>query len=73
MKLITSEAYRKAQGLKGKADAESISIYAQAYSQDPNFYSFVKTLETYQDTIDENSTIILTTDADYYKYLKGIQ
>jgi len=70
LKLITSEAYRKAQGIKGKADAEAINIYAKAYTQDPNFYSFVKTLETYRTTIDENTTVILTTDSDYYKYLK---
>ena len=73
LKLITSEAYRTAQGLMGKADAEAIIIYAQAYTQDPDFYSFVKTLETYQNTIDENTTIILTTEADYYKYLKGLK
>lgn len=72
LKQITSEAYRQAQGIVGKADAEAISIYARAYSQDPEFYSFLKTLETYQKTIDENSTIILTTDSDYYKYLKGL-
>ena len=70
LKLITSEAYRTAQGIKGKADAEAINIYAKAYTQNPNFYSFLKTLETYQTTIDENTTIILTTDSDYYKYLK---
>lgn len=70
LKLITSEAYRKAQGLKGKADASAISIYARAYSRNPDFYSFLKTLETYRKTIDENSTIMLTTDSDYYKYLK---
>ena len=73
LKQITSEAYRQAQGLIGKADAEAINIYAQAYSQDPEFYSFLKTLETYQKTIDEKSTIILTTDSDYYKYLKGLE
>ena len=73
LKQITSEAYRQAQGIVGKADAGAISIYAQAYSQDPDFYSFLKTLETYQKTIDENSTIILTTDSDYYKYLKGLK
>ncbi|MDP2940097.1 MAG: protease modulator HflC [Candidatus Omnitrophota bacterium] len=73
LKLITSEAYRQAQGVIGKADAEAIGIYAQAYNQDPDFYSFLKTLETYQKTIDENSTIILTTDSDYYKYLKGLE
>jgi membrane protease subunit HflC len=73
LKLITSEAYRQAQIITGKADAEAISIYAQVYAQDPGFYSFLKTLETYQKTIDGNSTIILTTDSDYYKYLKGLR
>lgn len=73
LKQITSEAYRQAQGLIGKADAEAINIYAQAYTQGPEFYSFLKTLETYQKTIDENTTIILTTDSDYYRYLKGLK
>ena len=48
----------------------AVDIYAKAYAQNPDFYSFIKTLETYRTTIDENTTIILTTDADYYKYLK---
>ncbi len=73
LKLITSEAYRQAQGIKGKADAEAITIYAESYKRDPDFYSFVKTMETYQNTIDENSTVILTTDSDYYKYLKSLK
>jgi membrane protease subunit HflC len=67
--LIESEAYRKAEEIKGKADAEAIKIYAEAYSKDPEFYSFLKTLETYKKTIDERSTIILSTDADYFRYL----
>jgi len=73
LKAITSEAYRQAQIITGKADAEAISIYATAYSQNPDFYSFMKTLETYKDTIDEKSTVILTTDSDYYKYLKSLE
>lgn len=72
LQLITSEAYRQAQILKGKADAEAIKIYAQAYNKDPEFYSFLKTLETYEKTIDEKSTIILTTDSEYYQYLKKL-
>ncbi|MBU1125108.1 MAG: protease modulator HflC [Candidatus Omnitrophica bacterium] len=72
LKQITSEAYRQAQILKGKADAETVNIYAQAYSQEPDFYSFLKTLETYEKTLDENSTVILSTDSDYYKYLKTL-
>ena len=73
LKLITSEAYRQAQSITGKADAEAINIYAQAYSQNPEFYSFLKTIETYKNTIDAGSTIVLTTDSDYYKYLKQLK
>jgi len=72
LKLISSGAYRTAQGIRGKADAEAVTIYAESYSVDPEFYSFLKTLETYKDTIDSNTTIILTTDGDYYKYLKKL-
>ena len=73
LKQITSQAYRKAQGIRGKTDAETTKIYADAYNKDPAFYAFLKTLETYRKTIDENSTLILTTDSDYYKYLKGLK
>jgi len=72
LKLITSEAYRQAQSIVGKADAEAINIYAGSYSQNPEFYAFLKTLETYKGTIDEKTTVILTTDSDYYKYLKAL-
>jgi membrane protease subunit HflC len=72
LKEITSEAYRQAQILKGKADAETVSIYAQAYSQEPDFYSFTKTLETYGKTIDDKSTLLLSTESDYYGYLKNL-
>jgi len=70
LKLITSQAYRTAEIIRGKADAEAIKIYAEAYSKDPDFYAFSKTLETYKNTIDEKSIVILTTDSEYYKYLK---
>ena len=73
MKLITSEAYRTSQGVKGKADAETVNIYAGAYGADPEFYSFQKTLETYGKTVDKNTTLIMTTDSDYYKYMQNIQ
>lgn len=72
LKLITSEAYRTAQSIRGKADAEAISIYAASYSNDSDFYVFFKTLDTYKDTMGSNTTVILTTDGDYYKYLKSL-
>jgi len=68
---ITSEAYKLAQEIKGKADAEAIKIYASAYERDPEFYSFLKTLDTYKNTIDEKSWFLLTTENDYLKYLKS--
>ncbi|MBL7068294.1 MAG: protease modulator HflC [Candidatus Omnitrophica bacterium] len=73
LKRIRSEAYKTAQGIKGKADAQTIKIYAEAYNQDQEFYTFLKTLDTYRNTIDENSTILLTTDSDYYKYIKKLK
>ena len=71
MKRITSEAYRKAQEIKGKADAESTKIYAQAYGRDPDFYSFINTLEIYGEALDDESTLVLSTDSDFFKYLKA--
>lgn len=70
---IRSAAYRTAQEVKGKADAEAINIYADAYNEDPEFYSFLKTLETYHSTINSSTTLILTTDSDYYQMLENIQ
>jgi len=69
---ITSEAYRTAQEIEGQADAEATIIYAESYNKDPEFYSFINTLETYRETLDEDSWLILTTDNDYLKYLKSI-
>jgi membrane protease subunit HflC len=69
---IQSEAYRKAQEIKGKADAEAIAIYADAYNKDPGFYTFLKTLETYRETINDRTTLMLTTDNDFYEYLNGV-
>jgi len=67
---IESEAYETAQEIIGRADAQAIKIYANAYNRDPGFYEFLKTLETYENTIDKKNTLIMTTDSDYFKYIK---
>lgn len=67
---IGSEAFRTAEEIRGDADAEATQIYAEAYNRDVTFYSFLKSLETYEQTIDPNSTLILTTDSDLLRYLK---
>ncbi len=71
LKRITSTAYKTAQEIKGRADAEATIISAQAYGQDPEFYSFLKSLEIYPDTLAEKSQLVLSTDSDFLKYLKG--
>jgi membrane protease subunit HflC len=69
LKGIQSEAYKKAQELMGKADAQASRIYAEAYGRDPEFYQFLKTMETYRNTINEDSTFLLSTDGEFFKYL----
>jgi membrane protease subunit HflC len=70
LKAITSEAYRTAQEIKGRADAEATRLYADAFGRDPDFYSFSKTLETYSEAMDKNSSVVLSTDTEFFKYLK---
>jgi membrane protease subunit HflC len=71
LKKITSEAYKTAQEIKGKADAESTRIFADAFGRDPEFYSFMKTLELYGEALDKDSELVLSTDSEFFKYLKG--
>ena len=73
LKRIESGAYRRAQEVKGKADAESTRLYAEAFGKDPEFYSFVKTLEVYNEALSNNSSIILSTESEIFKYLKGYE
>ncbi|MBI2571361.1 MAG: protease modulator HflC [Candidatus Schekmanbacteria bacterium] len=71
LKRITSEAYAQAQEVKGKADAEAAKIYADAYSADPEFFSFYKTMETYQQTIDENTYLLMSTQGEFLSHIEG--
>jgi membrane protease subunit HflC len=68
---IESEAFKRAQKLKGAADAEATIIYAEAYGKDPEFYSFVQSLEIYREALGKDNTLILSTDSEFLKYLKG--
>jgi membrane protease subunit HflC len=70
LRQIRSTAYRRVQEIRGKADAEATRVYGAAYSGDPEFYAFSRTLEAYKEGQSKNSVVILTTDSDYYRYLK---
>ncbi len=70
---IRSQAYKEAKEIKGVADAKATGIYASAYNRDPDFYSFLKTLETYKETVDSTTVMILSTKSDYLKLLSKIR
>ncbi len=67
--VILAEAYKTAQTLKGEGEAESIRIYAESFNQDPEFYKFYRTLEAYRKTFIDKTTVLLSTDSDFLKYL----
>ncbi|MFW5804666.1 MAG: protease modulator HflC, partial [bacterium] len=73
---IQSEAFKNAEQIKGKADGEAARIYAQAYNQSPasrELYSFLKSMETFERTFDNKTSIILSTESDLYRYLKKMK
>ncbi len=73
---ILAEAKKVAEIIRGRADAEAAGIYAQAYSQDPQFYEFVRTLAAYEKTFDENTVAILSADSEFLRLLNpalGVQ
>lgn len=72
LKQIRSDAYRRAQEIRGRADAEATRVYGQAYGRDPEFYALSRTLEAYRENRNDNAVLILTTDSDYYRYLKDV-
>jgi modulator of FtsH protease HflC len=72
---IQSEAYRQVEEIRGAADAKATEIYAKAYNQSPEavaFYEFTRTMQSYKSVIAENTTIVLSTGSDLFKYLKGM-
>ena len=70
LRQIRSMAYRRVQEIQGEADARATRIYGKAYNQDPEFYAFLRTLESYRENPNKNSVLILTTDSDFYQYIK---
>ena len=69
--IILANAYKESQILRGEGDAKAVEIYAKAFKSDPKFYKFIRTLEAYEKVVDKKSTLILSTDSDLFKLLKG--
>ena len=73
---IQSEAYREVEEIRGIADAKASEIYAQAYNQSPEsvaFYEFTRTMQAYKSIITQNTTLVLSTDSELFKFLKGME
>jgi membrane protease subunit HflC len=73
---IQSEAYREVEEIRGVADAKATEIYASAYNQSAEsveFYEFTRTMQSYKDIIANNTTLVLSTDSDLFKFLKGME
>ncbi|MEO6820002.1 MAG: protease modulator HflC [Ginsengibacter sp.] len=76
LKSIQSVAFKKAEEIKGKADATAAAIYAGAYNQSAtskSLYAFLKSMETFENTFDDKTSIILSTDSEVWKFLKSMQ
>ncbi len=72
--IILATAQKQASEYKGEGDAEALEIYANAYNQDPQFYKFWRTLESYKISLASNTTVVLSTNSDYLKLLdEGLQ
>ena len=69
LKEITSDAYRRSQEIKGRADGEAANIYAGAYNKNPSFYRFMRTMEIYRETLDDETVLVLSTEGEFLKYL----
>jgi membrane protease subunit HflC len=67
--ILLAESYMTAEKLKGEGDAEAIKVYAEAFERDPEFYAFVKTLETYEKSLGQDATVVLPSDSEFFQYL----
>ena len=71
LKKIASEAYKKAQEILGEADAKAAATYARAYGKDPALYQFLKSMETYRQTLDDKTTVVLSTQSELFRFLES--
>lgn len=66
---ILAEAYEQSEQFKGEGDAEALNIYAAAYQKDPTFYRFIRTLQAYEKTLDDQTVLVLSPDMEFFRYL----
>ena len=68
---IEAGAYRISEQIRGTGDSLAVKIYAEAYRRDPQFYSFIRSLTAYKNTIDENTVLVVPIETEFFKYLRS--
>lgn len=68
--ILLADAYKTSEQIRGEGDAKAFKIYSSAYRQDPKFFEFTRSMEAYKKTFSRNSTMVLTPDSEFLKYLK---
>ncbi len=71
LRIITSEAYKKAKEIKGRADADAARIYAAAYNKDPKFFNFLRSLDAYKNSLRNGTTLVISPENEFLRFLKG--
>ena len=71
--VILADAYKLAQEVRGNGEAQAIKIYADAYTQDPDFYEFIRTMDAYKKVFDDKTKLVLTPESDFLRYLKEMK
>lgn len=69
--IILAEAYKTSQGLMGGGDAQAFKTYAKAYRQNPDFFEFMRTMEAYKKALDKETTLVLSPDSEFFRFLKS--
>jgi membrane protease subunit HflC len=70
--IILADARKEAEKVRGEGDARALEIFAEAYNQDPDFYRFWRTLESYRTALASGTRIVLSTDSDYLEFIEGM-
>lgn len=71
LQVITSEVFKQTEEIRGRADARATEIYAEAYNVDPEFYQFLRTMESYKQVLDKDSTLVLSTESEFFNFLES--
>jgi membrane protease subunit HflC len=69
--VTVANAKRESEIARGEGDAEAARIYAEAYSTNPDFYAFLRSMEAYRKTIGKETTLVLSPDSEFFRYLDG--